>query len=203
MGTSLLAWRNQLRMLIVAAALFASSLTASSYPAQAPVLSAAQRERLKERDKFEQQANAFRAQGKTAEAIRAAESMLTIECEVLGKTSDDAIRSVKLLAQLHEDREDWVAARKAWTEVLAMWTQNLGKDRQDVIEARWALEKVETLARLSDHDRRRLKEAVQLDRQAKELFARGKVNEAVTLLREVPAIRKELLGDRAPDYVRG
>jgi hypothetical protein len=46
--------------------------------------------------------------------------MLAIECEVLGRDSDDAIRSIKLLAQLHESREDWTSARKAWTEVLAV-----------------------------------------------------------------------------------
>jgi tetratricopeptide (TPR) repeat protein len=165
------------------------------------VLSEAQRGRLKERDKFEQQANALGAQGKTAEAIRAAEAMLAIECEVLGRTSDDAVRSIKLLAQLNADREDWTAARKAWTEVLAMWTRKLGKNNEEVTEARWALEKIDTLTRLSDHDRGRVKEAVHLDRRAKELFARGKVNEAVAMLREVAGIRKELLGDLAPEYV--
>ena len=79
------------------------------------------------------------AQGKTAQAIRAAESMLAIEREVLGKTSDDAIRSVKLLAQLHEESEDWAAARQAWTEVLTVWSQKLGKEHPDVIDARWGL----------------------------------------------------------------
>src|SRR5271157_1601975 len=92
MGPSLLSWRSQLRMVVVAAALAGSTLTAWAYPPQAPVLSDAQQARLKERDKLDQQVKAFRAQGKTAEAIRATESMLAIECEVFGKTSDDAIR---------------------------------------------------------------------------------------------------------------
>ena len=34
----------------------------------------------------------------------------------------------KLLARLNMDREDWSAARKAWTEVLAVWTPRLGKN---------------------------------------------------------------------------
>jgi len=201
MGPSLLSWRSPLRMVALAAALVGSTLTAWAYPPQAPVLSDAQKERLKERDKLDKQANAFRAQGKTAEAIRAAESMLAIDREVLGKTSDDAIRTTKLLAMLNEVREDWSGARKACTEVLAMLTQRFGKDNNEVIEARWELEKVETLARMSDQDRRRLKEAIQLERQARELVAHGKVDEAMPLLLQVPAIRKDLLGERTAGYV--
>ena len=51
-------------------------------------------------------------------------------------------------------------------------------------------------------DRRRLKEAVQLDRRGKELFDRGNAIEAVPLLRQ-SEIRKDLLGERTSDYVVG
>jgi len=50
-----------------------------------PALSAAQKERLKERDKLSQQAKTLRAHGKRAEAIQTAEAMLAIEREVLGR----------------------------------------------------------------------------------------------------------------------
>jgi CHAT domain-containing protein/tetratricopeptide (TPR) repeat protein len=201
MGSCVLIWRSRLRMVVVAAALVGSTLTAWAYAPQAPALSDAQKDRLKERDKLNQQARAFRAQGKTAEAIRAAESMLAIERDVLGKTSDAAVRSMKLLALWNEDREDWTAARKARSDVLAVLTQKLGKDSEDVIEARWALEKVETLSRASDHDRRRLKEAIRVEQQARELLAHGKLNEAMPLLRQVLAIKKDVLGERASGYV--
>ena len=200
MGPSRVVWRTQLRMVVVATALVGPTLTAWAHPPQAPVLSETQKNKLKERDKLDQQAKAFRAQGKTAEAIRAAEAMLAIECEVLGKTSDDAIKSMKLLAEWNEDREDWTAARKAWSEVLAVVSRKFAKDNEDATETRWALEKVETLSRTSDRDRRRLKEATQLERQANDLLAHGKVNEAVQLFRRVPPICKDVLGERAPDY---
>jgi hypothetical protein len=54
-----------------------------SGPPQAPTLSAAQRERLKERDKLGERTKTLRAQGKLPEAIKAAEAMLAIEREVL------------------------------------------------------------------------------------------------------------------------
>jgi CHAT domain-containing protein/tetratricopeptide (TPR) repeat protein len=169
-------------------------------PPQAPALSAAQKERLKDRDKFEQQARALRAEGKTAEAIQAAEAMLAIEREVLGEASEDEIGSHMLLAELHQDRGDWAAARSARSKVLAMWTEKLGKSHWQVAEARWALAKVEALSKLDEQGRRRLAEADQLDRTARAGFAQGRNAEAVELLRRVVAIRRELLGENHPDH---
>jgi tetratricopeptide (TPR) repeat protein len=188
-------------MIVVAAALFGPTLTAWAYPPQAPVLSDAQKNRLKERDKLIRQALAFRDRGKTAEAIRGAESVLAIEREVLGESSGAAIGTMRMLAQWNEDREDWTAAAKARSEILAIVTRKFGKDSADATEARWALVQVATLSRSSDHDRRRFKEAMELERQAKELLAQGKVNEAIPLLRKVPPIRKDVLGERASGYV--
>src|SRR6516165_5835050 len=81
-------------------------------PATSP-LTAAQRERLKQRDQFGKQAGNLQAEGKLDEAVKAAEAMLAIEREVLGPGSDDAIGSLELLAGLHLAREDWSAARSA------------------------------------------------------------------------------------------
>ena len=201
MRSCVLVWRSRLRMVVVAAALVGSTLTAWTYASQEPALSDAQKDRLKERDKLYQEARALRAQGKMAEAIRAGESMLAIERDVLGTTSDAAIRSMRRLAQWNEDRSDWAAARKGRTEVLAVLTQKFGKDTEDVIEARWALETVETLSRASDHDRRTLKDAIRVEQQAKELLAERKVNEAVPLLRQVLAVKKDVLGERTSSYV--
>jgi tetratricopeptide (TPR) repeat protein len=185
----------------VATALLGSCLTAWASPLQAPVLSAAQKEKLEERDKIDQHAKTLRAQCKTADAIQAAERMLAIECEVLDQTSEDAILSLKMLAELNEAREDWTAARKAFTELLDSWTQKLGKDSAEFTEARWGLERLEALARMSDRDRRRLKEAIEFERQGRELLGRGKVDEAVAALRQAPPIRKELMGERTSGYV--
>src|SRR5215470_15370600 len=83
-----------------------------------PPLTAAQRERLKQRDQFGKQARELHAMGKLDQAIKAAEAMLQIERDVLGPDSDDALGSLELLAQLHLAREDWAAARAARRETL-------------------------------------------------------------------------------------
>ena len=164
-----------------------------------PPLTAQQQERLKERDQLAKQAVQLRSHGKLPEAIQAAEAMLAIERQVLGQTSEDAIGSLKLLARLHQDREDWAAAREACQEVLNLRNKTLPKDHWQVADARWALDNIETLARLSDRDRRRLREADRLIQQVKELYVRGKYSEAMGPTRQALTIREALLGRRHPD----
>ena len=143
-----------------------------------PPSTAQQQAQLKERDRLGIQAEQLRSQGKLPEAIQVAEAMLAIEREVLGETSEDAIGSLEVLAQLHQDREDWAAARKARMEVLKLRSATLPKDHWQVTDARWALDNIETLAKLSDQDRRRLREADRLFQHAGELHAQGKFSEA-------------------------
>ena len=111
------------------AALAATLAHADEPPKPAtPPLTAAQRERLKQRDQFGEQALQLQAAGKHDQVIKAAEAMLAIERDVLGPDSDDALGSLDLLSQLHLDREDWAAARSARREGFDRLTARLGKD---------------------------------------------------------------------------
>jgi tetratricopeptide (TPR) repeat protein len=188
-------------MVLAAAVLVGSSLTAWADAPQQPAVSDGQKARLKDRDRLNQDATALHAQGRTSEAILAAESVLAIERDVLGETSDAAIKTMRRLAQWNEDREDWASARKGRSDVLAIVTQKPRKDPEEVVGAKWALAKVETLSRASDHDRRRLKEATRVDKQARELLNQGKLNEALPLLRHFLAVKKDVLGERASGSV--
>jgi CHAT domain-containing protein/Tfp pilus assembly protein PilF len=169
---------------------------------RSPPLTAQHQERLKERDQLEEQAERLRSQGKLPEAIRAAENMLDIAHEVLGDTSEEAIGSLELLGDLHRGREDWAAAREARRKVLDLRSRTLPKDHWQVVDARWELDNIDTLAKLSDRDRRRLKEADRLYQQFEELYARGKYTEATEPARQTLTIREALLGAYHPDVAQ-
>jgi CHAT domain-containing protein/Tfp pilus assembly protein PilF len=162
-------------------------------------LTAHQQERLKERDQLAKQGVQLRSQGKLSEAIQVAGGVLAIERDVLGETSEDAIGSLELLARLHQDREDWEAARKACKEVLKLRNTTRPKDHWQVADARWALDNIDTLSKLSDRDRRRLREADRLDQQVQELSSQGKYSEATGPARQTLTIREALLSERHPD----
>ena len=144
---------------------------------------------------FEKQAITLGDQGKTAEAIQAALAMLAIEREVLGEASEDEIRSHVLLAELHQERADWAAARKSRTAVIELWTKKVGKDSWQAADARSALENVESLSKLNDRDRRRLSERSY--QKADEEGIRGRrLRRSRGPSSQELTIRKELQGER-------
>ena len=87
--------------------------------------------------------------GKGPEAIRAAESMLAINREVLGRTSVPTINAIRLLAQWNRDRQDWTAATRYQSEALDLLTQKYGRDDEDVTVARWMLQRFKAESRIS------------------------------------------------------
>ena len=151
---------------------------------QAPPSTAAQRERLKERDRLGEQAQKLQAAGKLDQAIKAADAKLSIEREVLGTDSDDAIVSLSFLARLHVAREDWAAARSARREALDRLTARLGKDHWRVTHARQALADIDVLAGIGAEQRRRLAMAGRLHSEAFELRKKGKNREATAPARQ-------------------
>src|SRR5262249_58395526 len=86
---------------------------AADEPKGGPVLTAEQRQQLKERDRLAGETASLRRAGKLAEAVLAAEQMLAIERAVLGDSHEDVAGSLQQLAELHEERDDVAAARKA------------------------------------------------------------------------------------------
>jgi tetratricopeptide (TPR) repeat protein len=171
-------------------------------PAKPAPLTQEQQNRLKERDRLQKEAEKLTAEGKLTEAIAAAQKMLAIEQEVLGNFHPDAVGSLQFLAELHEAREDFAAARNARREVLAIQTKLRGADHWQVIDARIALEDVERLARMEPADRRRRTEAEHLNRLVIQLYQQGKTREAIALAQKALEIRKEVQGERHPAYAQ-
>src|SRR5262249_40210442 len=110
--------------------------------------------------------------------------------------------SLELLAQLHQDREDWAAARGARKEVLNLRSTTLPQDHWQVADARWALDNIDTVAKFSDRDRRRLREADRLLQQVGHLDERGRSSETAGPARQALTIREALLGERHPDLAQ-
>src|SRR5262245_43603660 len=85
-------------------------------PTEAKPLTAEQKARLKERDHLATEAARFDRAGKVADMLAAWEQKLAIEREVYGEVHEQVAASVTVLAQIHEVREDFAAARKARQE---------------------------------------------------------------------------------------
>src|SRR5262249_54014460 len=100
--------------------------------------------------------------------------------------------------ELHEQREDFAAARPFRREALDSLTKLRGKTHWEVTDARQALADLDHLARLDRGQRQKLAEAVRLEQQANQLSGARKYREAVPLAERVVAARREVLGAEHP-----
>src|SRR2546429_4847595 len=83
-------------------------------------------------------AGKLRTAGQLAEAGTAAEKLLAIQREVFGNVHEQVAGALQYVAELHEAREEFGAARKARQEVLAIKTKLHGTDHWQTTDARRA-----------------------------------------------------------------
>jgi CHAT domain-containing protein len=168
-------------------------------PKPAP-LTKEQQEKLKERDRLLDEGKRLFADNQVDRAMALGEKALAITQEVRGEQHAEALNLCQTLAQGYEQQANFAAAKKLRQQVLAIQTKVHGKDHWMVTDARLALEGVERLARLAPADRRLLAEAVQLNGRVVQLYQQGKTPEAFPLAQKALEIRKQVLGERHPDY---
>lgn len=152
-----------------------------------------QQARLKERDRYGDEVRKFQAAGRLDDAVASAEKMLSIERELLGDDSDDVAGSLYTLASLHEQREDFPAARNALQELLATATDRYGPENWHVADARRALDYLDRLEKLSRDDRRLLARADRLMDRVRQLLQAGKYLDALPQAEESVRLRTQVL----------
>jgi hypothetical protein len=115
-----------------------------------PPLTAEQKERLKERKGYRQQALKLCKQGELLEAVAAVEKALAIERAVLGPLHEEMDLSLRILALIQEEREDFAASQKARRDVLSLRIKRYGEQHWQTVDARLELFHTDLLARLDD-----------------------------------------------------
>jgi CHAT domain-containing protein/Tfp pilus assembly protein PilF len=156
---------------------------------------------VKEHDRLWEETQRLAREGKTAEAIAAAEAMLAIERKLLPADDPELADSLGWLARLHIDREEFVAAIAARREARDILRKRLDESHWRVIDARQALEDDERLAGMDHEQRAQLAEAKRQYGMSEELYVAGKYAEAAAAARRALAIHKQVLGERHPDTV--
>jgi CHAT domain-containing protein/Tfp pilus assembly protein PilF len=195
-------WGMRCRPLVLAGAvLLALSIDAGSQePKATKPLTADQQEKLKERDHLAAEANKLQMAGKLAEAIAAMEKAAALHREVWGTDHPAAIGPLNFIADAHEARDEFAAARKSRQEVVRILVKLHGDEHWQVSDARLKLTDLDRLEKMSAADRQRLRSARQMYSQIAQLHQQGKLREAMALAEKTLAVWKELLGDKHPEY---
>ncbi len=182
---------------LLAQVLLAAPLRAHS---PQPALTPEQQEKIQQRNSLVAQVNQLQRQGKLAEAIVAARKVLSIDRQLCGDMHENVARSLERLAGLYELQEDFTAAKAARRDVLDLCGKLHGEKHWRTADARWALDRIERLGRMTAAQRRRLAQAQQLNGEVLILYRQGRYRKALEEAIQIQSIRKELLGEQHPDY---
>jgi CHAT domain-containing protein/tetratricopeptide (TPR) repeat protein len=151
-------------------------------------------ERLKERNRYNAEARKLETEGRRAEAIAAVEKALAIERDVLGNQHADVAGSLRWLCEVRAEQGDFVGARQAGEECLAIETRRVGAGHWQTLDARLALKDVDLLERLTPAQRQRLAEATVALHRIDQLHYQARYGEALTLAEQALKTYRELLG---------
>jgi CHAT domain-containing protein/tetratricopeptide (TPR) repeat protein len=138
--------------------------------------------------------------GKVSRGIEVWRKKVALDRSAGSKGSEELAQSLEALAELLAAGDDYVPARTARQEILALRTKLLGGQHWRVTDARLALERVNLLARLPPADRALLRKAGALNDQVHRLWQAGKSAEALPLAEQSVRIRRRLLGQHHADY---
>ncbi len=129
----------------------------------------------------------------------------TIHAQTVGEKHNSFTITLNNLVTLHlamaeqsEKRDEFDAAEKSRSEVLALRKKLLGESHWQVTDARLALEHIRLLKKLTPAQRQQLTKASELERQIAALGDRRQYAKAVPLAVEAFGIRKDILGEEHP-----
>jgi CHAT domain-containing protein/Tfp pilus assembly protein PilF len=161
-----------------------------------PALRPEQQERLRQRQCLQAEANERKEAGRLAEAVAAADKALALARQVFGDVHDEVASSLEALADLHLRRAEFIGARRARREALAIRIKLHGEKDWRSTDARLALADVDLWEKLNDKQRQRLVLAERLEQQLMQLTNQGRYDEALPMAKQVVASRTELLGEQ-------
>lgn len=195
-------WGMRMLPLLLGGALLLAHSAASQEPKPAKPLTAEQQGKLKERDRLVGEAYRLEDAGKLVEAIATMEKAVALHRDVLGRDDVAAIIPLQFIAEVHEARADFAAARKTYQEMLDIGGKLQAKEHWLVSDAQRGLADMERLEKMSATDRQLLVAARATNRQVLQLLQQGKAREAVAPAEKTAQTRKQLLGDKHPDYAQ-
>jgi tetratricopeptide (TPR) repeat protein len=164
--------------------------------AKPPVLTAAQKARLAERNRLQAEASKFYSADDLPQAQAKVEEMLAIDKEVYGEGHDETIGAMNWLAEIQELREDFGAARKLREQVLAVCSKHYNASDWHCADAGRALGQLDRLEKLDAEKRHQLAQADALLRHMWAGVQAGKYRRAVPLAQEALELRRQVLGER-------
>ncbi|MGO9811864.1 MAG: hypothetical protein ACLP53_13960 [Isosphaeraceae bacterium] len=144
----------------------------------------------------------LRREGRPANAVALIEEALVLARKATGEPTKEVVRITEELAKLHEEREDFAAARASRRLVLEMSTKLFGDRDWRTNDARLALVNVDRLEGMTRDQRRRLVDLHHSQETAERLFTQRLTADALDPARRALEECRALLGERSREFIR-
>ena len=151
---------------------------------------------IQERDRLRAEVIKLAQASKLDEAVLPLEKVLALTRELRGELHEDVVGSLEIIARMHELRDDWAAARKALTEVLAIRQRQPDQKDWRIADARRAVADLDGGQALEPAQRQRLREADRLNGLQDALSSRGSMQRVS--IRAARPWRSEAVAGREP-----
>jgi CHAT domain-containing protein/tetratricopeptide (TPR) repeat protein len=159
------------------------------------VLSEQQVAKLREREHLLSQATALAKQHKWLESIALVEKSLDLLRQVHDELHPDVAKTWQILGELHADRGDYPAARRALEEFIRLQQRRLGRNHWQTTDAVLLLDHVVFESSAAPAAKARLQQAFQLVSLGIAESHHGQFRKAEEPLRQALAIYREVLGE--------
>lgn len=139
-------------------------------------------------------------ENKPAEALASLEQALVLQQKLSGEASPQSVYILSCIARTHEEQRQFSKAESRWRRVLDAMTEQYGPDDWQTVDARRALETCRLCASLSPEQLDRLETASKQMDEARRLYHEGKTSEAFEPARKSLETRRQILGEKSPEY---
>jgi CHAT domain-containing protein len=170
-----------------------------------PALTAGQQKRLQERDRLQLAAAQLSLRGKHDEARAAANQIVAADREVFGTRQGQLAQALLFRADILAEAQDFAAARRDALEALDLLQKMHPEGHWRVLDARRMVARIERLAKA---DPQRLAQLARAEHDLADYVYQPaslptfQLAEAIRLSERALELRKQLFGEKDPDYAR-
>lgn len=151
--------------------------------------------KIARRDQLWEQARSLAKDGKTEEALKAGEQVLSLNRQIHGESTREVGIVLQSLAYAYFSNSDTAKARQKAAELLTIKESLRGKEHYETIDARWQLDYYK---RMGTVDLQLRKKMQRLETDYRKFYSAAKYPEAIAAARKLVPLEEQHLGTEHP-----
>ncbi len=151
---------------------------------------------------YDKEVKRFRKEKKWSQALIVLKLKLAIETELPGDHYEEIVRSLRLIAEMQQELEQWTEADITLTKIVSMERNRFGKDNWRVVNSEWDLKTNEIHKKFTAKEKEILAWLHSAKIKKTQFFQNKDYNQAVNYAEQIWKQTKALYGENNPLYLQ-